>query len=64
MAPLRRSPGDSEIAEMHRILLKVAAHEPPSSDEVAFLRALKIELMEQFDGPNLSADLPDDPERP
>jgi hypothetical protein len=62
MAPLGRSPGDEEIAEMHRILLKVAAHEMPTSDEIAFLREIKIEVMERFNGPSMRVDLPDNDE--
>ena len=34
MSPGDGSPSDEEIAEMHRILLKVAAHEMPSADEI------------------------------
>jgi hypothetical protein len=62
MAPLGRSPGDEEIAEMHRILLKVAAHEMPTADEIAFLREIKIEVMERFNGPSMRVDLPDNDE--
>ena len=57
-----RSPGESEIDEMHRILLKVAAHEMPSAEEIAFLREIKIEVMERFTGPSMRVDFPDEPD--
>ena len=53
------SPNDDEIAEMHRILLKVAAHEMPTADEIVFLRNVKIEVLERFTGPSMRVDLPD-----
>lgn len=59
MAPLGRSPGDAEITEMHRILLKVAAHEMPTADEIAFLREIKIEVMERYNGPSMRVELHD-----
>ena len=62
MAPAGRSPSDDEIAEMHRILLKVAAHEMPSAEELVFLREIKIEVLERFTGPSMRVDLPDDDE--
>ena len=62
MAPVGRSPGDDEVAEMHRILLKVAAHEMPTADEIAFLREIKIEVMERFTGPSMRVDLPHEDE--
>jgi hypothetical protein len=63
MSPAGRSPSDEEIAEMHRILLKVAAHEMPSADEIVFLREIKIEVLERFNGPSMRVDLPD-PDEP
>jgi hypothetical protein len=62
MSPASRPPGDEEIAEMHRILLKVAAHEMPSAEEIAFLREIKIEVMERFNGPSMRVDVPDEDE--
>ncbi|HEX4679016.1 MAG TPA: hypothetical protein VH210_07410 [Gaiellaceae bacterium] len=59
MVPHGRSPGDAEITEMHRILLKVAAHEMPTPDEIAFLREIKIEVMERYNGPSMRVDVPD-----
>jgi hypothetical protein len=59
MPPAGRSPSDEEIAEMHRILLKVAAHEMPSAEEIAFLRGVKIEVFERFNGPSMRVDLSD-----
>jgi hypothetical protein len=59
MPPAGRSPSDEEIAEMHRILLKVAAHEMPSVEEIAFLRGVKIEVFERFNGPSMRVDLSD-----
>jgi hypothetical protein len=56
------SPSDEEIAEMHRILLKVAAHEMPSAEEIAFLRGVKIEVFERFNGPSMRVDLSDEDE--
>jgi hypothetical protein len=56
-----RFPGQAEIDEMHRILLKVAAHEMPSADEIAFLREIKIEVLERFTGPSMRVDEPDEP---
>jgi hypothetical protein len=41
---------------MHRILLKVAAHEMPTPDEIAFLREIKIEVMGRFNGPSMRVD--------
>jgi hypothetical protein len=58
MALLGRPPGDQEIAEMHRILLKVAAHEMPTAAEIAFLREIKIEVMQRFSGPSMRVDRP------
>jgi hypothetical protein len=57
------SPDEAEIDEMHRILLKVAAHEMPSAEEIAFLREIKIEVMERFTGPSMRVELPD-PDEP
>jgi hypothetical protein len=62
MAPLGRPPGDEEIAEMHRILLKVAAHDIPTAEELAFLREIKIEVMRRFNGPSMRVDVPDEDE--
>jgi hypothetical protein len=62
MPPAGRSPSDEEIAEMHRILLKVAAHEMPSAEEIAFLRGVKIEVFERFNGPSMRVDLSDEDE--
>jgi hypothetical protein len=62
MALLGRPPGDQEIAEMHRILLKVAAHDIPTAEELAFLREIKIEVMRRFDGPSMRVDVPDEDE--
>jgi hypothetical protein len=55
-----RTPGDEEIAEMHRILLKVAGHEMPTPAEIAFLREIKIEVLERFTGPSMRVDRLDD----
>lgn len=60
MSTAGRPPSDDEIAEMHRILLKVAAHEMPSAEEIKFLRGVKIEVFERFTGPSMRVDLPDD----
>jgi hypothetical protein len=60
MPPAGRSPGDDELAEMHRILLKVAAHDLPTPEEIAFLREIKIEVFERFNGPSMRVDLPED----
>lgn len=57
-----RSPDEAEIDEMHRILLKVTAHEMPTAEEIAFLREIKIEVMERFTGPSMRVDLPDEDE--
>lgn len=58
-------PSSDEIAEMHRILLKVAAHEMPTPDELAFLRHVKIEVLERFTGPSMRVDPPaGDPDEP
>ena len=57
------SPDEAEIDEMHRILLKVAAHEMPSAEEIAFLREIKIEVMERFTGPSMRVELPN-PDEP
>jgi len=57
------SPDEAEIDEMHRILLRVAAHEMPSAEEIAFLRDINIEVMERFTGPSMRVDLPD-PDEP
>jgi hypothetical protein len=62
MAPLGRPTGDQEITEMHRILLKVAAHEIPTAEELAFLRESKIEVMRRFNGPSMRVDVPDEDE--
>jgi|SwirhisoilCB1_FD_contig_71_730153_length_1236_multi_3_in_0_out_0_2 hypothetical protein len=59
MAPAGGSPSDEEIAEMHRILLKVAAHEMPTAAEIAFLRGIKIEVLERYTGPSMRVDFPD-----
>jgi hypothetical protein len=59
MSPAGRSPSNEEIAEMHRILLKVAAHEMPSAEELVFLREVKVEVLERFSGPSMRVDLPD-----
>jgi hypothetical protein len=56
MSPAGRSPRDEEIAEMHRILLKLTAHEMPSAEEIAFLREIKIEVLERFSGPSMRVD--------
>ena len=63
MHPEGRSPDEAEIDAVHRILLKVAAHEMPSAEEIAFLREIKIEVMERFTGPSMRVDLPD-PDEP
>jgi hypothetical protein len=47
---------------MHRILLKVAAHDIPTAEELAFLREIKIEVMRRFDGPSMRVDVPDEDE--
>jgi len=44
---------------MHRILLKVAAHEMPTAAEIAFLRGIKIEVLERYTGPSMRVDFPD-----
>jgi hypothetical protein len=62
MPPEGRSPDQAEIDEMHRILLKVAAHEMPTTDEISFLRGIKIEVMERFSGPSMRVELPDEDE--
>jgi hypothetical protein len=59
MSPAGRFPSDEEIEEMHRILLKVAAHEMPSAEEITFLREIKVEVFERFNGPSMRVDLPD-----
>jgi hypothetical protein len=59
MSPAGRPPSDQEITEMHRILLKVAAHEMPSAEEISFLREIKIEVLERFTGPSMRVDSPD-----
>jgi hypothetical protein len=64
MSPVGRSPDDAEVAEMHRILLKVAAHEIPSAEEIAFLREIKIEVMERFTGPSMRVDIPLEDDEP
>jgi hypothetical protein len=56
------SASDEEIAEMHRILLKVAAHEIPSAEEISFLRNVKVEVLGRFNGPSMRLDLPDEEE--
>jgi hypothetical protein len=61
MSPGDGSPSDEEIAEMHRILLKVSAHEMPSPDEISFLRGIKIEVLERFNGPSMRVHLDDEP---
>lgn len=59
------SPDDADLAEMHRILLKVTAHEIPTAEELAFLRAIKIEVLERFSGPSMRVDAPEDePDEP
>ena len=45
---------------MHRILLKVAAHEMPTAEEIAFLREIKVEVLQRFTGPSMRVDLRDD----
>jgi len=35
----------------------------PSAEEIAFLREIKIEVMERFTGPSMRVDLPD-PDEP
>jgi hypothetical protein len=60
MPPEGRSPDQTEIDEMHRILLKLAAHEMPTADEISFLRGVKIEVMERFTGPSMRVELRDD----
>ncbi len=42
---------------MHRILLKVAAHEMPSVDEISFLCEIKIEVLERFSGASMRVNL-------
>jgi hypothetical protein len=59
MSPAGRSPSDEEIEEMHRILLKVTAHEMPTTEEIAFLREIKVEVLERFNGPSMRVDLRD-----
>jgi hypothetical protein len=54
------SPSDEEIAEMHRILLKVSAHDVPSAEEISFLREIKIEVLNRFNGPSMRVDLQND----
>jgi hypothetical protein len=54
------SPSDEEITEMHRILLKVSGHEMPSADEISFLRGIKIEVLERFNGPSMRVNLDED----
>jgi hypothetical protein len=56
----RRPPNEQEIATMHRILRKVAAHEMPTAEELAFLREIKIEVLQRFAGPSARVNLPDD----
>jgi hypothetical protein len=60
MSPGDGSPSDEEIAEMHRILLNVAAHGMPSADEISFLRGINIEVLERFNGPSMRVNLDDD----
>jgi hypothetical protein len=62
MSPADGSPSDVEIAEMHRILLKVAGHEMPSAEEISFLRDVKIEVLGRFNGPSMRVELPDEAE--
>jgi hypothetical protein len=62
MSPADGSPSDEESAEMHRILLKVAAHDVPSAEEISFLRNVKIEVLGRFNGPSMRVDLPDEDE--
>jgi len=45
---------------MHRILRKVAAHEMPTAEELAFLRGIKVEVLQRFAGPSARVNLPDD----
>ena len=59
MSPPRTPSSDDEIAEMHRILLKVEAHEMPSAEEITFLREIKIEVFERYTGPSMRVDSPD-----
>jgi hypothetical protein len=56
------SPSDEEITEMNRILLKVAAHDVPSAEEISFLREIKIEVLNRFNGPSMRVDLLDEDE--
>jgi len=49
---------------MNRILLKVAAHDVPSAEEISFLREIKIELLNRFNGPSMRVDLLDEDEPP
>ena len=56
------SPSDEEITEMNRILLKVAAHDVPSAEEISFLREIKIEVLNRFNGPSMRVDLLDENE--
>ena len=58
MSPPRKPPSDDEIAEMHRILNKVEAHEIPSADEMTFLREIRIEVLERYTGPSMRVDSP------
>jgi hypothetical protein len=62
MSPADGSPSDEEIAEMNRILLKVAAHDVPSAEEISFLREVKIEVLNRFNGPSMRVDLRDEDE--
>jgi hypothetical protein len=56
------SPSDQEVAEMNRILLKVAAHDVPSAEEISFLREIKIEVLNRFNGPSMRVDRLDEDE--
>lgn len=58
MPEKERQPDDAELAEMHRILRKVAAHDIPTAEEIEFLRGVKIEVLEWFTGPSVRLDSP------
>jgi hypothetical protein len=42
------APGASEIAETNRVLQKVLAKEKPTTDELAVLRLLRIDVVDLF----------------
>jgi hypothetical protein len=64
MPPAGRQPSGDEITEMHRILFKVAGHETPTLDELAFLREIKIEVLARFSGPSMRLERTDDEDEP